>query len=114
MVVSRTCQDCGDAFVMQTEVANVPKPVLIESLPARVEHGEEGAPLSAAVEQFDPSSGECWTWLYGLIAVPNEVHRPAWVVGQRTTLAELQDHRLHRVHRCPKPSGNPLAELVAA
>jgi hypothetical protein len=49
-----------------------------------------------------------------LVAVPNEVHRPAWVVGQRTTLAELVDHWLHRVHRCSKPSGDPLAELVAA
>lgn len=108
MVVTRTCERCGDSLVIETLVRGTTRPVLIESLPAHIE--------SDGGELFDPSSGECWTWLYGMIAVPKEIHRPAWVVAQSTMIHELKDHRLHRAHVCRESEHVPteLREAVTA
>lgn len=90
MVVTRKCQRCGDELVIETAVEGTTKPVLICAYPMALEERPE---LNGHV-------GERIGELFGMIAVPRDVTRPAWVVTQNTTLAQLHDVKLHQVHIC--------------
>lgn len=98
--MTTSCERCGESFVIATKLVNQgERTVQIESLPAALEGGNtmSGEPMLNGAEL-----AEHVLKLYGLIAVPNDVTRPAWVVSQYTRLGTLVGHRLHRVHVCPE------------
>lgn len=86
MVLTKTCERCGDSLVIETKVRGCTKPVLIEQFPT-------------ALIELDIGDGDS-PMLYGLVAVPTNVTEEGWVVSQYTQLGQLVGHRLHRVHKC--------------
>lgn len=97
MVVTRACERCGDELVIETELRGATKAVLICALPTAL-GPDEG---NGSINLDGYTAADAVKELYGLIAVPDHVTRPAWVVSQATTLGELSGHKLHHVHVCP-------------
>lgn len=105
MVVTKSCERCGDSLVLETKMVGADKLVQIEMYPAKLADRETG-------EDFDVVEGDQIAMLYGLVAVPDDVTRPSWVVSQYTILGALVGHKLHRLHVCAEHS--PLPSLMNA
>jgi hypothetical protein len=90
-------------LVIETTVVGLPKPLLISSTPTALGPDEGNGSLDLNGCTID----ECVTALYGLVAVPDNVTRPAWVVSQFTNLGQLRGHKLHHVHKCAPASAVP-------
>lgn len=98
MVVTRSCKSCGDTLVIETNVVGLSKPLLISSMPTAL-GPEEG---NGSLDLDGHTAADAVKELYGLVAVPQDFTRPAWVVNQFTTLGQLDGHKLHHVHKCPE------------